>query len=140
MKIRLTRNSQVHFTARTESDHCIEIDGAQNIGGQGHGARPMEIVLAGLGGCSAMDVMSTLKKSRQAVSHCEIEIEATRANTVPAVFSHIHILYIISGDNLVAKKVGRAVALSVEKYCSVARMLDKTATITHSFIINQTDA
>ena len=135
MKIRLTRNENVHFTAVTESGHTVELDGSAAIGGENKGGRPMEMVLAGLGGCSAIDVMSTLKKSRQQVTDCVIDIDAERADAIPAVFTRIHVQYTLSGNNLDPKKVDRAVTLSMEKYCSVTRMLEKTATITHDFKI-----
>ena len=135
MKVRLNRNENVHFTAVTESGHEIEIDGSAAIGGREKGARPMETVLAGLGGCSAIDVMSTLKKSRQLVTDCTIDIDAERADAIPAVFTRIHVQYTLVGNNLDPKKVDRAVTLSMEKYCSVTRMLEKTATISHGFKI-----
>ncbi len=129
MKIQVSQNAGVNFIARTESGHNIAMDGAAEIGGQDKGARPMEVVLAGLGGCSAIDVMTILKKSRQAVSHCEIVITAERAETIPKVFKKIHLLYRVSGDQLNSSKVDRAISLSMEKYCSVTRMLEQTATM-----------
>ena len=135
MKIRLQRNRGVHFTAVTEAGHTIELDGSAADGGQDRGARPMEAVLAGLGGCSAVDVLAILKKSRQHVTDCRIDIAADRADAVPAVFTRIHIHYTLSGRSLDPQKAARAVSLSVEKYCSVARMLSNTAVITHGFAI-----
>jgi putative redox protein len=135
MKVQVTRNNAVHFTAVTESGHRVEMDGSSDIGGQDHGARPMEVVLAGLGGCSAIDVMTILEKSRQAVSNCEIEISAIRADTIPRVFTKIHLHYRVSGSQLESKKVARAISLSMEKYCSVTRMLEKSATISSDFEI-----
>ncbi len=113
------------------------MDGSAEVGGQNLGARPMEVVLAGLGGCSAIDVMSILKKSRQHASHCEIEITANRADTLPAVFTRIHLLYRISGQQLDQKKVQRAISLSMDKYCSVTRMLEKTAAMSFGVEIIQ---
>ncbi len=127
MKVQINLNDGVHFTATTESGHELAMDGSADIGGHDKGARPMEVVLSGLGGCSAIDVMTILKKSRQQVSKCEIEITAERADTIPRVFTKIHLFYRVGGKNLESKKVARAVSLSMEKYCSVTRMLEKTA-------------
>jgi len=137
MKVTLRRNTGVHFTATTESGHAIELDGSEPVGGQEKGARPMETVLAGLGGCTAIDVMSTLGKSRQDVADCVIDIDAERADSIPAVFTRIHMHYTLVGNDLDPKKVARAVSLSAEKYCSVTRMLEKTAVITHDFEIQK---
>lgn len=138
MKVKLQRNASVHFTATTESGHSIELDGSEAVGGEEKGARPMETVLAGLGGCSAIDVMSTLGKSRQDVADCVIDIEAERADSIPAVFTRIHMHYTLVGSDLDPRKVARAISLSAEKYCSVTRMLEKTAVITHDFEILET--
>ena len=137
MKILVSQNSGVNFTAKTQSGHTIEMDGSDETGGANLGARPMEVVLAGLGGCSAIDVMLILGKSRQKVNHCEIEIEATRADAVPSVFTTIHLHYRVSGEQLDPKKVRRAISLSMEKYCSVTRMLEKTATMSFDFDLVQ---
>ncbi|MEM7194527.1 MAG: OsmC family protein [Pseudomonadota bacterium] len=132
MKVVLRHVGKMQFTATTESGHNIAMDASSDIGGENAGARPMETVLVGLGGCSAIDVILILKKSRQEISDCRLEIEATRGDEVPAVFRHIHLHYIVSGDQLDKKKVRRAVSLSVEKYCSVTRMLEETAEISYS--------
>lgn len=137
MKIVLEQQSGVHFTATTESGHHIDTDGSPAIGGQNKGARPMEMMLVSLGGCSAIDVISMLEKMRQAVSGCRIEIEAQRVDDVPAVFSDIHLFFCVTGKNLDPKKVGRAVSLSAEKYCSVSRMLEKSVAITHDFEVKE---
>lgn len=137
MKVILNKAKGVNFIASTESGHEINMDGSDTIGGENKGARPMETVLAGLGGCSAMDVMSILKKSRQEVTDCQIEIDAERADAIPAVFIRIHMHYRIHGSGLDQRKVDRAISLSMEKYCSVTRMLEKTAEITSSFEIVQ---
>ncbi len=129
MKVFLEQNAGTHFTALTESGHRIDMDGSGSVGGQNQGARPMETVLAGLGGCSAVDVVSLLDKMRQAVTGCRIEIEAMRSDDIPAVFTRIHLVYILQGEDLDPAKIGRAVSLSVKKYCSVTRMLEKTAKI-----------
>lgn len=137
MQIRLKRQNGVNFIAHTQSGHQISMDGASNIGGEDKGARPMETVLAGLGGCSAIDVMLILEKSRQQVRDCEIIIDATRADDIPAVFTKIHLHFIVSGENLKENNVKRAVDLSVEKYCSVAKMLRSTADISADYEIIQ---
>ena len=135
MKVQVNRNTAVHFTAVTESGHRVEMDGSADIGGQDNGARPMEVVLAGLGGCSAIDVMTILEKSRQDVSNCEIDITAERADTIPRVFTNIHLFYRVRGKQLETKKVARAISLSMEKYCSVTRMLEKSAVFSSNFEI-----
>lgn len=112
------------------------MDTSVQQGGTGAAAGPMQLVLMGLGGCSGIDVVKILKKSRQDVKTFHIELDAERAqDEIPAVFTKIHARYILTGD-LDPEKVRRAVDLSLEKYCSVARMLQKTATITYSFSVN----
>lgn len=135
MKVRLKHFGKMSFEAVADSGHPVVMAGAPEAGGENNGPRPMEMVLMGLGGCSGIDVMLILNKSRQRVSACEIVIEAERADAVPAVFTRIHVRYLVSGENLDRKKVARAVDLSMEKYCSVTRMLEKSAAITHDFEI-----
>ena len=120
------------FVGESGSGHSIVLDGAEQHGGRNLGIRPMETVLIGLGSCSAFDVVLMLKKGRQQVTDCEVEIEAERADSVPAVFTRIHLAYKISGKELSEKKVQRAVSLSVEKYCSVSKMLEQSVEISHS--------
>ena len=125
------------FVGESGSGHSVVMDGAPEAGGRNLGIRPMEMLLLGLGGCTAFDVVSILHKSRQQISDCEVEIEAERADTIPRVFTHIRLHFIVSGRGLDKTKVSKAVALSADKYCSASRMLEKTATITHDFeIIN----
>ena len=133
MKVVLNRQSGVNFTATTESGHEIQTDGAFAVGGQDKGPRPMEMILVGLGSCSAIDVMTMLEKMRQQVSDCRVVIDANRADTVPAVFSDIHLSFFVTGKDLDCNKIGRAVSLSAEKYCSVSRMLASSVAITHDF-------
>lgn len=123
---------KLQFTGRADSGHAITIDGPPALGGENAGMRPMEMVLLGVGGCSAMDVMHILKKSRQAVTDCKIELDATRAETDPKVFTDIHMTFIVSGEDLSEKHVARAVKLSAEKYCSASIMLQASVNITHS--------
>jgi putative redox protein len=115
------------------------MDSAPDAGGRNLGVRPLEMLLLGLGGCTAFDVVSILHKSRQQLVDCEVELEAERAEEIPKVFTKIHAHFIVSGKDLDASKVAKAVALSADKYCSASRMLEKTATITHDFEIVNLD-
>lgn len=125
------------FVGESGSGHAVVMDGAPEHGGRDIGIRPMEMLLLGLGGCTAFDVIMILKKSRQLVEDCEVDIEADRAEEIPKVFTRIHIHFIVSGQNLDDKKVKKAVELSAEKYCSASQMLNKTAGITHDYEIRQ---
>ena len=131
MQARVKWLDHMSFVGESGSGHSIVLDGSTDHGGRNLGVRPMETVLIGLGGCSTFDVMMMLKKGRQNVTNCEVELNAERADAVPAVFEKIHMTYLVEGVDLSEKQVQRAVALSVEKYCSVARMLEKTVDITH---------
>ena len=121
------------------SGHSLVMDGAPDAGGQDLGVRPMEMLLLGLGGCTAFDVVSILQKSRQQIIDCEVEIEAERATEVPKVFTRIHLHFIVSGRGLDETKVSRAVSLSADKYCSASRMLEQTAPITQDLKIVESD-
>jgi len=123
------------FWAETETGHVVPMMGAPEAGEVNVAPRPMELLIAGLGGCTAYDVVSILRKARQQVSECEIEIEAERAQEAPKVFERIRLHYIVTGHGLREAQVKRAVELSAEKYCSASLMLGKTALITHSFEI-----
>ena len=123
------------FVGESGSGHAIVMDGAPEHGGRDLGIRPMEMLLLGVGGCTAFDVVSILRKSRQAIVDCEVTVDAQRAEEVPKVFTRIHIHFIISGSNLDADKVEKAVSLSADKYCSASKMLEKAAEITHDFEI-----
>ncbi len=138
MKTRIKWVEGVTFMGETSSGHAIIMDGAADHGGRNLGPRPMEMLLLGLGGCTSFDVLMILKKSRQAVDDCVVEINVERAENEPKVFTHIHVHFIISGKNLKEKQVERAVSLSAEKYCSASIMLSKTADITHDFEIIET--
>lgn len=135
MRVKLAHVGGMNFEAVADSGRRVVMSAAAEAGGDNTGPRPMEMVLMGLGGCSGIDVLSILRKSRQRVSACEIGIEAERADAVPAVFTRIHIRFRLRGERLDRNKVARAVSLSMEKYCSVTRMLEKTAAITHDFEI-----
>lgn len=135
MKARVKWLEQTTMVGETESSHAVVMDGPPDHGGRNLGPRPMEMLLLGMGGCTEFDVLHILRKSRQQVTACEVQIEATRAETDPKVFTQIHIHFIISGKELDSKKVEAAIKLSAEKYCSASIMLGKTATITHDFEI-----
>ncbi len=128
-------NDGVSFLGETESGHTVLMDGAPEAGGKNLGLRPMEMVLMGTGGCTAFDVVMILKKSRQDIIDCMVEIEAERATEDPKVFTRIHYHFILTGNNLKPQQVERAINLSAEKYCSASIMLGKTAEMTHDFEI-----
>jgi putative redox protein len=121
------------FLAETGSNHLVTMDGAPDGGGRNLAPRPMEIVLAGTGGCSAYDVVVILKKSGQDVTGCEVKLTAERAAADPKVFTKIHMHWIVRGRGLKRNLVEHAVRLSHEKYCSATAMLTKTAEITRDF-------
>ncbi|MDR1994475.1 OsmC family protein [Azonexus sp.] len=134
--IRWTGNDAgMSFVAETGSGHAVVMDGAPEVGGRNIGPRPMEMVLAGTGGCSAFDVVLILKKGRHAVTACEVHLQAERAAEDPKVFTQLHLHYRIKGKNLKPEAVIRAIELSKEKYCSASIMLGKTADITYNFEI-----
>lgn len=136
MQARVKWLDNMSFVGESGSGHSIVLDGSPEHGGRNLGVRPMETVLIGLGGCSAFDVMMMLKKSRQKVIDCEVLLDAERADAVPAVFTQIKMKYLISGTDLSEKQVNRAVALSVEKYCSVTKMLEETVKIDYEVQID----
>jgi putative redox protein len=133
MKARIKLIEGVSFVGQTESGHAVVMDGPPDSGGKNLGPRPMEMLLLGLGGCSAFDVVHILRKSRLDVRDCVAEIDATRAETDPKVFTKIHVHFIVTGIALDPKRVEQAVKLSAEKYCSASIMLGKVAEITHDF-------
>ena len=124
---------------RIGSGHTVVMDGPPEAGGRNVGIRPMEMVLLGMGGCTAYDVVSILRKARQDVRDCRVEIEAKRADSPPQVFTSIHVHFLMRGKGLLPQQVERAIRLSAEKYCSASIMLGKTADITHEFEIVQAD-
>ncbi len=135
MKARIKWLEEVSFVGESGSGHAVVMDGAPEHGGRNLGVRPMEMLLLGLGGCSAFDVIHILKRARQPVTDCVVELEAERADQPPKVFTRIHAHFVITGKALSESQVRRAVELSAEKYCSASIMLGKTATITHDFEI-----
>ena len=135
MKCRVKWLDHMTFVGESGSGHAVVMDGAPEHGGRNLGIRPMEMLLLGLGGCTAFDVVMILKKSRQEVVDCEVEIDSDRSESVPKVFTRIHIHFIVSGKNLDFTRVDKAVNLSAVKYCSASHMLASTAEITHDFEI-----
>ena len=135
MQVKINWVSGVAFSGETEGGHKIMMDGSPEVGGQNLGARPMETVLIGTGGCSAIDVVLILKKARQDVTDCQVIVDADRATTDPKVFTKIHFHYVVTGNNLNATHVDRAVKLSAEKYCSATAMMAKTAAVTFDFAL-----
>lgn len=121
------------FVAETGSGHLIAMDGAAEAGGKNLAPRPMEMLLAGTGGCAAFDVVLILKRGRQMISGCDVKLTAERADSDPKVFTRIHMHFTITGSDLKPEAVERAVKLSAEKYCSASAMLGKTAEITHDW-------
>ena len=121
------------FIAETGSGHILAMDGAPEGGGRNLAPRPMELLLAGTGGCTAYDVVLILKRGRHAVTDCVVKLTSERAETDPKVFTKINMHFIVSGKNLKPDVVEKAIKLSAEKYCSASLMLGKTALISHSF-------
>ncbi|PCJ47735.1 MAG: osmotically inducible protein C [Moraxellaceae bacterium] len=136
MKATVKWAGEVKFEATSGSGHTVIMDGPPDHGGTNQGVRPMEMLLLGVGGCASFDVIHILKKSRQDVTGCVAELQADRVDEVPAVFSKIHLHFLVSGNNLKESQVKRAVALSAEKYCSASIMLSKGGVeIGHSYEI-----
>ncbi|MBN8441631.1 MAG: OsmC family protein [Thauera sp.] len=127
------------FMAETGTGHVVTMDGAPDAGGRNLAPRPMELLLAGAGGCTAFDVVLILKRSRQDIRGCEVRLEAERAETDPKVFTRIRFVYTVTGKGLKRDVVERAIHLSAEKYCSASIMLAKTAEMTHECEIVEAD-
>lgn len=123
------------FVAETGSGHAFVMDAATDVGGRNLGPRPMETVLAGTGGCTAIDVLMILKRSRQDITGCHVQLTSDRAPTDPKVFTRIHMHFVIRGRNVKRATVEHAIKLSHQKYCSASIMLGKTAEITHDYEI-----
>jgi putative redox protein len=136
MKIELKRmNEACHMVAKNEDGNEIHIDGAAKVGGEGKGFRPMQLLAAGAGSCSSIDLISILKKQRQPLTDLQVNIDAKREEgKVPSLFNTIHLHYILKG-NLDKYKVEKALELSLLKYCSVVKIIEKTANITYSYEI-----
>jgi putative redox protein len=135
MKALVSWTSGVQFVAESGSGHAVVLDGAPEYGGRNSGMRPMEMVLAGTAGCTAFDVVSILKKMRQDITDVKVDVEGTRAEEDPKVFTKLHFIYRVSGNKLDAAKVEQAVKLSKEKYCSATIMLAKTAEVSYEIVM-----
>ncbi len=141
MKARIKWLDHMTFVGESSSGHSVVMDGPPDAGGRNLGIRPMEMLLLGLGGCTAFDVVMILKKSRQPVEDCIVDIDAERAEGIPSVFTKIHLHYRVMGAGLSEKQVAKAVKLSAEKYCSASKMLeDGGVEITHDFVIEGQDS
>lgn len=137
MQARVKWVQDATFIGESGSGHAVVMDGPPEHGGRNLGARPMEMLLLGMGGCSAFDVVHILKRSRQPVTDCVAELQAERAEAEPRVFTRIHVHFIVTGKGLDEKRVARAVSLSADRYCSASIMLGKTADITHDYEIRE---
>jgi len=136
MKARVQWAGEALFLGESGSGHAVVMDGPPEAGGRNLGVRPMEMILLGLGGCSNFDVVSILRKSRQAVESCEVFIDADRAEQEPKVFTRINLRFVVKGRGLKEPQVKRAVDLSAEKYCSASIMLGRAGVeITHEYEI-----
>jgi putative redox protein len=140
MKARIKWVQDVMFVGESGSGHSVVMDGAPDAGGRNLGVRPMEMLLLGLGGCSAFDVMLILKRGREAVTDCVVDIDAERAATDPKIFTKIQMHYTVTGHELDRKKVERAVQLSAEKYCSASAIMAKSAELSHTITIVESQA
>ena len=140
MKARVHLTEGITFVAESGSGHAIVVDAAPDVGGRNLGPRPMELVLMGTGACTAVDVMLILRKARQAVTDCAVELEAERATEDPKVFTKIHFHFVVTGHKLADKQVARAIELSRDKYCSATAMLAKTAAVTSDFELREPEA
>ena len=136
MKTRVKWLDNMSFVGESGSGHSVVMDGPPESGGRNLGVRPMEMLLLGLGGCASFDIVSMLKKGKQDLVGCEVEITAERADSEPKVFTKIHMHFLISGNDLSEKRVKRAIELSAEKYCSASIMLGEIAEITHDYELN----
>jgi putative redox protein len=125
------------FVAESGSGHAVVVDAAPDVGGRDLGPRPMELVLMGTGACSAIDVVHILRKARQPITDCVVELDSERAPEDPKVFTRIHFHYVVTGTGLSATQVERAIKLSKDKYCSATIMLAKTAEITFDFEVRE---
>jgi putative redox protein len=137
MKARIKLVEGITFVAESGSGHAVVVDAAPDVGGRNLGARPMELVLMGTGACSAIDVVHILRKARQPITDCIVEVEAQRADKDPKVFTKIHLHYIVTGKGLAQAQVERAIKLSKEKYCSATIMLAATAAITFDYEVRE---
>jgi putative redox protein len=137
VKAKITWINGRAFLGESGSGHAVVMDGAPEAGGRNIGVRPMEMMLLGLGGCTAFDVVMILEKAREQITGCDIAMEAARAGEDPKVFTHVKLIYTFTGKNLKPAMVERAVKLSSEKYCSASKMFEKTAKLEHEWHIKE---
>ena len=137
MKARIQLVEGMTFVAESGSGHAVVVDASPDVGGRNLGARPMEMVLMGTGACSAIDVVHILRKARQAITGCTVELDADRATEDPKVFTRIRFHYVVTGKGLADAQVERAIRLSSEKYCSATAMMAKTAAIEWDYEIRE---
>jgi len=135
VKATITLQEGSTFEGVAGSGHRVTMDVAPEVGGRNLGLRPMEMVLLGLGGCTAIDVLHMLRKGRQPITDMRVELDAERADDAPKVFTRIHVHFVLTGAGLDPHKIERAIKLSATKYCSASMMLNKTAEMTHDFEI-----
>jgi putative redox protein len=135
MKAKITWINGRAFLGESGSGHAVVMDGAPDAGGRNIGVRPMEMLLLGLGGCTAFDVVMILEKSRENITGCEVELEAERAAEDPKVFTHVKLIYTLTGTDLKPASVERAIKLSADIYCSASKMFEFTAKIEHEWKI-----
>lgn len=138
MQVDIKWQGNVHFSGTSGSGHEVLMDGPPENGGENRGSRPMEMMLMGLGGCTAFDVVDILRKGRQQIDDVQVTLNATRADAVPAVFETIHIHFVIVGSGINPTRVERAIELTAEKYCSASIMLEQAGVqISHTFEIQE---
>jgi putative redox protein len=137
MKARIKLVDGITFVAESGSGHGVVVDAAPDIGGKNLGARPMELVLMGTGACTAIDVMHILRKARQPVTDCVVDLEADRAEEDPKVFTKIRMHYVVTGKGLSKSQVERAIKLSKDKYCSATKMLEATVEVTFDYEVRE---
>lgn len=137
MQARIKWLDGVAMVGESESGHAVVMDGSADFGGRNLGPRPMEMLLLGMGGCTEFDVLHILRKAKQQVTSCEVQIKAERAIEDPKVFTRIHIHFVVGGKGIEPSRVAMAIRLSAEKYCSASIMLGATATITHDFVVEE---
>ncbi len=135
IEAKVTLQKDMQFTGKASSGHTLVMDADNEAGGSNAGFRPMELLLVGFGGCSGMDVISILRKKRQRVTGLEVNVKGEKTDSPPKVYKEVHIEYVIKGTGVEKEAVERAIALSLEKYCSVGATLAKAGTITHSYQI-----
>ncbi len=131
----VTLLKDMQFAGKAASGHSLNMDADDEAGGKNMGFRPMELLLVGFGGCSGMDVISILRKKRQQITGLEINVKGEKRDGYPKIYKEVHIEYVVKGKGVEKEAVERAIALSLEKYCSVGATLAKAGTITHSYRI-----